>query len=97
MPDDPLATVFCARCAAELHPGAGDFFQVTIEALADPSPPVVEDPDDPNAIRRQIESLLERLGDVTAQEALDQVYRRLVIHLCGPCCRVWIENPAGAP
>jgi hypothetical protein len=35
------------------------------------------------------------MDGVTAQEALDQVYRRLVIHLCGPCYRNWIENPTG--
>ena len=94
--DAASAPLFCARCAAELQPGAGDFFQVTIEAVADPSPPVLDGPDDPRALRRGIEDLLERMADVTAQEALDQVYRRLVVHLCGPCYRVWIENPAGS-
>jgi hypothetical protein len=26
---------------------------------------------------------------------MDQVYRRLVLYLCAPCYRVWIENPTG--
>jgi hypothetical protein len=96
MQDDASAPVFCARCAAELHPGAGDFFQVTIEAVADPAPPIVPDPADPRATRRQIESLLKGMSELTAQEALDQVYRRLVLHLCNPCYRSWIDNPAGS-
>ena len=31
---------------------------------------------------------------MTEQELMDQVYRRLTIHLCGDCYRVWIEDPA---
>ena len=30
--------LFCARCAAELQPGSGRFYHVTIEAVADPAP-----------------------------------------------------------
>jgi hypothetical protein len=91
-PDD---AIFCARCAAELRPGAGDFFQITIEAVADPHPPIVEDDADEQRLRRAIERTLAELSDMTAQEALDQVYRRLVIHLCKKCYPPWIENPAG--
>jgi hypothetical protein len=90
----PSCAIFCARCSAELHPGRGDFFQVTIEAVADPSPPVVDDAD-PEEIRRGIENVLRELNDLTAQEAMDQVHRRLVLHLCGTCYRDWIENPVG--
>jgi hypothetical protein len=36
------------------------------------------------------------MKDVSEREALDQVYRRLTIHLCTACYRQWIENPAGA-
>jgi hypothetical protein len=32
---------------------------------------------------------------LSAQEAMDQVYRRLTIHLCATCFRSWIESPAG--
>ena len=89
-------SLFCARCTAELHPGGGDFFQVTIEAVADPSPPNSMTEDSPAELRRQIEQLLNRMQDISAREALDQVHRRLVIHLCGACFRLWIENPAGS-
>jgi hypothetical protein len=93
--DDEAAPVFCARCAAELHPGAGDFFRVTIEAVADPAPPDISSEDLAEDLRAQIEELLADLGDLSEQEAMDQVYRKLVIHLCTPCYRQWIENPAG--
>ena len=43
----------------------------------------------------EIERLLARLEGVSEQEALDQVYRRRTLHLCGPCFRRWIENPTG--
>ena len=89
-------TLWCARCAAELRPGSGEFFHVTIEAVADPTPPVITGPETPEEIRREIERTLGRLSGVSAREALDQVYRRLVLHLCGPCYRTWIEDPAGS-
>ena len=38
IPVEPVP-LFCARCTAALQPGAGHFFQVTIEAVADPTPP----------------------------------------------------------
>jgi hypothetical protein len=91
--DDAL---FCARCAAALRPGAGDFFQITIEAVADPHPPILDDDSDQKQLRRAIERTLEALGDMTSQEALDQVYRRMVIHLCKSCYPPWIENPTGS-
>jgi hypothetical protein len=89
--------LFCARCTAELEPGVGDFFQVTIEAIADPTPPTVANEDLQTDLRGRIERLLAQMEGVSAQEAMDQVYRRLVIHLCGPCYHQWIENPTGGP
>ena len=88
--------LFCARCAAELQPGSGNLYQITIEAVADPAPPQINDHDDPRRLRRGIDELLEDMKDLTAQEAQDQVYRRIILHLCVACYRDWIENPAGS-
>jgi hypothetical protein len=94
-PDQASAAepLWCARCTTALQPGSGNFFQVTIEAVADPTPPNVS-AEDPARLRENIEQLIRQMGDLSAQEALDQVYRRLTIYLCGPCFRQWIENPA---
>ena len=89
------APLLCARCAAELQPGSGDFYRVLIEAVADPSPPVILTEETAGEIRRQIDELLEEMQNISAQEAMDQVYRRLVLYLCGKCYREWIENPTG--
>ena len=91
---DP-APFFCARCAAELRPGAGDFYHIKIEAVADPAPPTISAEDLSKNIRREIEQLLAQMQNTSAQEAMDQVYRRLTLHLCGTCYRQWIEDPAG--
>jgi hypothetical protein len=89
---DPL---LCARCAAELRPGAANFYRVTIEAVADPWPPTLTEEDLARDVRKEIEQLLARLEGLSEQDALDQVYRRLRLDLCGPCYRRWIENPTG--
>jgi hypothetical protein len=95
-PTADAAPTFCARCTVELKPGAGDFYQVNIEAFADPTPPVLSAKDMETDVRRQIEQILAQMADVSPQEAMDQVYRRLTLYLCGPCYRHWIEDPAGA-
>jgi hypothetical protein len=87
--------VFSARCTAALRPGAGDSYLVTILAVADPAPPVFAGSETAEDIHREIERLLAGLEGITAQEALDQVYRRLTLYLCAPCYRAWIEDPTG--
>jgi hypothetical protein len=90
--DSPL---FCARCSVELRPGEGNFYQVTIEAVADPFPPDVSDEELARDHRREIERLLAAMEGMSERELLDQVHRRMLLHLCGPCYGEWIENPTG--
>ena len=85
----------CDRCAAPLTPGEGTFYVVRIEAFADPTPPSFSVDDLMRDARAEIQRLAKELGDLSAQEAMDQVYRRLVLYLCGPCYRQWIEKPTG--
>ena len=82
-----------ARCGAELTPGKGDFYVVRIEALADPSPPWFSEEDLTHDHRAEIEWLIEQMRNLSEQELTDQVYRQLVLYLCGPCRRRWIEDP----
>jgi hypothetical protein len=76
-----------------LEPGRGDFFVVTIDAVADPTPPHITASDLGRDLRRDWREIVAALQDTSPQEALDQVYRRVVIHLCNTCFRDWIENP----
>jgi hypothetical protein len=85
--------LLCARCFAELTSGTGDFYVVRIESLADPSPPSFREEDLKRDHRVEIARLIEQMQDLSPQEALDQVYRSLILYLCAPCYRQWIENP----
>jgi hypothetical protein len=87
--------VLCHRCGAELTPGKGNFYVVCIEAFADPSPPIISAEDLKRDMRREMQRLIRELRDKSEQELMDQVYRRLVIHLCSRCYPEWIEHPAG--
>jgi len=82
----------CLRCGKELRLGSDACYLIKVEAMADPSPPVISDVDD---AREEIERLLAQMNDLSPQEAMDQVYRRLSFYLCGPCYRQWIEHPTG--
>ncbi len=66
-----------------------------IEAVADPTPP--EDPgaEEVADMRFQMKQLLSQMENMSEREALDQVYRRLTLYLCGPCYMHWIEHPTG--
>src|SRR5262249_47976726 len=83
----------CKRCAQELHPGRGDFYVVSILAIADPSPPVFTEDDLAVDVGREIQTLIAQLHNLDAIQAQHQVYRRLVFHLCSACYHRWIENP----
>lgn len=87
--------VFCDRCLVELQPGEGNFYVVKIEAVADPTPPEISEDELTRDSREEIEGLIARMGEMSEQELVDQVYRRLTLFLCGPCYHEWIENPTG--
>jgi hypothetical protein len=80
----------CGRCGISLQPGTGNFYRVTIEAVADPT---FSAEDQGTDLRQEIERLLARLEVLSEQEAMNQIYRRLVLFLCGRCYRRWIDNP----
>ena len=87
------APIFCTRCGAELMPGSGNFYVVRIEAFADPSPPAITEEDLKRDHRAEIRRLIDQMHDHSERELIDQVHRRLILHLWGPCYRQWIENP----
>jgi hypothetical protein len=90
--DTPL---LCTQCLKTLQPGRGEYYVVTIDAVCDPTPPTIDAGDLRHDLRRDWREIVAELQDVSPQEALDQVYRRVVIHLCNGCFRTWIENPTG--
>ena len=71
-------TSFVPRCLKLLEPGRGDFFVVKIDAVADPTPPVIEPGDLRRDLRRDWREIVAALQETSTQEALDQVYRRVV-------------------
>ncbi len=71
-----------------------NFYVVRIEAFADPTGPNLTEADLAADIDEVIEDILEEIRHTSEAELMDQVYRRLTIHLCGKCYSEWIENPA---
>jgi hypothetical protein len=86
----PLA---CRKCGRELHPGRGDLYVISVLAVADPSPPVFTEDDLACDAGREILRLTAQLKDLDAQSAQDEVYKRVIFHLCTPCYHRWIEDP----
>ena len=92
-PDDiPL---LCHRCGKQLAPGSGDLYVVRILAVADPYPPAFDEDDLHGDLAAEIDKLLEEMRGASAAELTDQVFRRLIVHLCARCYAEWIEDPTG--
>ncbi len=85
----------CSHCSKRLTPGRGEFYLVQIEAIADPSTLEIGALNSAET-GKQIDALLKRLRHTSEEEAITQVFRRMVIYLCYPCYRRWIENPTSA-
>jgi hypothetical protein len=85
----------CRRCGKHVRPGRGDLYVVSILAVADPSPPVFTEDDLALDAGAEILRLTAKLNDLGALEAENEVYRRLVFHLCGSCYQRWIKDPTG--
>ena len=95
MDADRDISLLCHRCGADLTPGKGDFYVVRITAVADPTPPHIDQVDLGVDVETEIQSLLDEMEGQTAQQLTDQVYRRMTIHLCADCYAAWIEDPTG--
>ncbi len=80
-PHEPEASpLFCDRCQLLLEPGRGNFYVVRIEAVCDPDPPALDDDDLDVDYQAEYARLVEELRSTSAQEAMDQVFRRLTIY-----------------
>ena len=87
--------LLCHRCGAELVGGRDQFYHVRITAVADPTPPHIDEADLQADLEKEIQDLLNELRGLGERELANQVFRRLTIQLCARCYAQWIENPAG--
>jgi hypothetical protein len=85
--------LLCHRCGAQGRAGSSGFYVVRIDSFADPAPPAITAGDLARDIPAELRRLYEQPAGSTARELMDQVHRRLIVHLCGPCYRKWIEDP----
>lgn len=88
---DDDSPIFCARCFKELTPGKGEFYVVTIDSTADPTPPVLDEADMDRDYKSEINAIVAQLHELSPT---DQTHR-MTIHLCLACHTEWIEKPAG--
>lgn len=91
----PSAACLCRRCGRELTPGQGELYVVSVLAVADPYTPVFTEDDLALDVGAEIRRLIKQLSGLDAEQARDQVYRRMIFHLCIPCYERWIAEPAG--
>ncbi len=85
--------VICHRCGTIMKSGGPLFYVVRIEAFPLPEMPAISELELERDYKDVLAELLEQMKGMSSQELMDQVYRRLTVHLCPPCYQQWIENP----
>lgn len=85
--------LMCDGCRAELHPGEGDYYVVTICAVADPSPPSFSENDLANDVEAEVRHVIGQLERCSPREAREQVFRQLKLNLCLMCLERWFDDP----
>ncbi|MFN8390145.1 MAG: hypothetical protein U0136_07650 [Bdellovibrionota bacterium] len=93
MEESPL---LCARCSCTLTRGSGELFLVRIVGVADPTPQEIPDALTIDEIQAELRQIYRQLEGVSATEARNEVYRALLLTMCGRCYRAWFEDPAGS-
>lgn len=83
----------CDRCLGELKEGMGEFFEVRVQAVADPSAPVLDLENSAEELEREYEELVASLENLDPREALDQVVRFRNWTLCNRCFEAWFDDP----
>lgn len=83
----------CDACGVALLVDSDVRYEVKIEVKAayDPMELMPEDLAKDHAA--EIARILERMKDVTEQEAMDQVYRVFKFDLCPPCQKRYLKKP----
>ena len=73
--------------------GKGEFFEVRVAAVADPTPPVLDGEVDAEELRSQYAEIVEQLKNMSTLDANNQVIRQRIWTLCNACLEAWLEDP----
>jgi hypothetical protein len=85
--------IVCHRCGAMRQQPGPAFYIIRIEAFAEHSDETATLEEIGHDIQTELRYILEEARGLSAHELMDQVYRRMVLHLCPRCYRRWIDNP----
>lgn len=85
----------CDRCGRGLLLDAPVRYEVRIEIKAAYDPLEITDEDLERDLEAEMKKILIELEGVSAEEAQDQVYRKLAFDLCATCRRPYMKNPLG--
>ncbi len=85
----------CDLCKRELDSQDDLRYVVKIEVYAAFDPAVVDGEDDDRDHLEEIQDILERMEDASAEEIGDEVYQQLRFDLCPECRKKFLKNPLG--
>jgi hypothetical protein len=88
--------ILCDLCGSSV-PAHGHYI-VRMDIFADPSMPAMNTEDlEELDFDHQLDSLLEQMKQMSADDLQDDVHRRFEFRLCRACQRRFLANPLGRP
>ena len=85
----------CDLCRREMQAEEDLRYVVKIEVYAAFDPAAAEDREDDHDHLEEIQDILERIEDTSADELGDDVYQQLRFDLCPECRKRFVKNPLG--
>ncbi|MHC4606216.1 MAG: hypothetical protein ACYTAF_04710 [Planctomycetota bacterium] len=85
--------ISCDRCGKGLLIDEEVRYEVRIEVKAAHDPMELTEEDLARDHEAEMARLLEKMKDLTEQEAQDQVYREFRFDLCPPCQKEYLRDP----
>ena len=85
----------CDRCGKNLLIDEKVRYTVRIEVFAAYDPMELTDDDLEQDHDAEIKRLLEKINGLDEKDLMDSVYRRIVLDLCPPCQKAYLQDPLG--
>jgi len=90
---DEELSIACDRCGKGLLIDSNVRYEVTIEVKAAYDPLELTDEDLSGDLDQQIDQTIDELEELSEEEAMDEVYRKMEFNLCSSCQSDLLESP----
>ncbi len=90
---DAELDIHCDRCGKGLLIDSNVRYEVTIEVKAAYDPLEITEEDLSEDLEGQMEETIDEAKELSEQEAMDEIYKKMTFNLCSSCQSEFISSP----